>query len=173
MDFRIAVNKSLDFLRKEKRKKRSAEMKTSLDSANNFRPDFRDKGRSPEENLERSQDIHILKESISRLPKNQRVAFTLSKYDGINNKEIADIMGTTVSSVESLMHRAKKNLQKKLFTHFEKDLRKGKKFLMLIFLIMLIQFPDVILKFSSVRKILNTPQVYERNTVTVSDRGWE
>lgn len=171
--YRIAVNKSLDFLRKEKRKKRSSELKTSLDSQNNFRSDFSDKGKNPEENLELSQDIHILKESINRLPENQRVVFTLSKYDGISNKEIAEIMGTTLSSVESLMHRAKINLRKKLFSHFKKEMGKGKKFLILIFFIIFSQFPDTILKSSIFRIVSDIPQVFEQNIVTISDRGLE
>jgi len=37
-------------------------------------------------------------------------------------KEIADIMETTVSAVESLIHRAKTNLKKKLYKYYERNL---------------------------------------------------
>ena len=36
----------------------------------------------------------------------------LNKLDGLSYKEVADIMETTVSTIESLLHRAKKNLKK-------------------------------------------------------------
>jgi RNA polymerase sigma-70 factor (ECF subfamily) len=38
----------------------------------------------------------------------KRIAFTLSKMDGFNNLEIAEIMNTTIIAVESLVYRAKK-----------------------------------------------------------------
>ena len=49
---------------------------------------------------------------IDKLPENQKTAFTLHKVEGLSYQEIAEVMETTVSSVESLMHRAKENLKK-------------------------------------------------------------
>jgi RNA polymerase sigma-70 factor (ECF subfamily) len=40
----------------------------------------------------------------------KRIAFTLSKMDGFNNLEIAEIMNTTIIAVESLVYRAKRKL---------------------------------------------------------------
>jgi RNA polymerase sigma-70 factor (ECF subfamily) len=56
----------------------------------------------------------ILQHAIDEIPENQRIAFVLAKYDELSYKEIAEIMNSTVSSVESLVHRAKSNLQKRL-----------------------------------------------------------
>ncbi|MBD3305062.1 hypothetical protein GF339_01795, partial [candidate division KSB3 bacterium] len=47
------------------------------------------------------------------------IAFTLSKYDGLRATEIAEVMDTTVASVESLIHRAKTNLRKRLSRYYE------------------------------------------------------
>ena len=55
------------------------------------------------------------------MPKNQKIAFTLSKYEDLSYKEIADVMQLSLSSVESLIFRAKKNLQKKLIKIYKKD----------------------------------------------------
>ena len=56
--------------------------------------------------------------AIAELPENQRVAFTLNKVEGLSYQEVSEIMKSTVSSVESLMHRAKNNLKKKLEDHY-------------------------------------------------------
>ncbi len=56
---------------------------------------------------------------METLPENQKTVITLGKYQGLSNHEIADIMDTSLSSVESLMHRAKKNLHKKLVHYYE------------------------------------------------------
>ncbi|RYY58871.1 MAG: RNA polymerase sigma factor, partial [Chitinophagaceae bacterium] len=41
-------------------------------------------------------------------------AFVLQKLEGLRQDEIAAVLDTTVSSVESLLHRAKQNLRKEL-----------------------------------------------------------
>jgi len=53
------------------------------------------------------------------LPENQKIAFTLHKVEGLSYQEISDVMKTSVSSVESLMHRAKNNLKKLLHDHYQ------------------------------------------------------
>ncbi|HEY9124544.1 MAG TPA: RNA polymerase sigma factor [Bacteroidales bacterium] len=52
-----------------------------------------------------------LTNAIDNLPERQRTAFTLYKYQDLGHQEIAEIMGLSVSAVESLIHRAKQNLQ--------------------------------------------------------------
>jgi RNA polymerase sigma-70 factor (ECF subfamily) len=62
----------------------------------------------------------MLHGAIDSLAENQRVAFTLNKYEDLSYKEISEVMNLSVSSVESLIHRAKVNLQKKLFECYKK-----------------------------------------------------
>ena len=50
---------------------------------------------------------------------NQKIAFTLHKLEGLSYQEVAEIMETSVSSVESLMHRAKTNLRKLLENYYQ------------------------------------------------------
>ena len=69
--------------------------------------------------LDKKEDAATLFKVINRLPENQRVAFTLHKLEGLSYQEVSDIMKTTLSSVESLMHRAKTNLRKGLEEHYK------------------------------------------------------
>ena len=120
--YQISVNKSLDFIRKKKRKKRFA----FVLSLAGFRDEEKELQLStpanPHTDLEQKERIHILNQAINLLPENQKVAITLSKFEGFSNKEITEIMGTSVSAVDSLLHRAKNKLQKKLYQFYEKHL---------------------------------------------------
>ena len=70
------------------------------------------------ENKEKSETIYF---AINTLPKTQKVVFTLAKLDGKSYQEIVDITGKSLSSVESIMFRAKKNLQKKLEDFYKNE----------------------------------------------------
>lgn len=120
--YRIAVNKSLDFLRKKKRKKRAAVIKSLFDLESGGREMPLPNDNDPADKIEQEERLGILQEAISKLPENQRIAFTLSKCEGLGNNEIADIIGKSVSSIESLVHRAKKKLRGLLYKYFEQDL---------------------------------------------------
>lgn len=116
--YRIAVNKSLDFIRRSKRKKRWAELtRINLDQKNETDHWFADEG-NPHLTLENNERIKILNSAVDTLPQNQKTAFTLHKYEDLSYKEVAEILNTSVSSVESLMHRAKINLQQKLSKYY-------------------------------------------------------
>jgi RNA polymerase sigma-70 factor (ECF subfamily) len=65
---------------------------------------------------ERSRQIS---EALLSLPANQRMALVLKRYDDLSYEEIAQVLGCSVSAVESLLVRAKRTLQEKL-KHFEK-----------------------------------------------------
>ena len=113
--YRISINKSLDFLRKQKRKKRIADLRGLFLFQN--RPSS-----SPHQQLEEKERREILQEQIGLLAENQRIAIVLSQYDRLSNKQIAQIMETSESAVESLLHRAKVNLHKNLRKYFGKNL---------------------------------------------------
>jgi len=118
--YRITVSKSLDHLRKKKRKKRFAYIQSLFGSDDKpviEAPDFHHPGVTLD-NKERSA---VLFKAISQLPENQKIAFTLHKLEGLSYQEISEVMKTSVSSIESLMHRAKNNLKKWLITNYEND----------------------------------------------------
>lgn len=119
--YRIAVNKSLDHIRKKKRKKRFAQLVflDSMEGNEVFEVPALD---NPQKELEDSERSKVLLFAINQLPKNQKIAITLSKFEKLTNKEITSIMDTSLSAVEALMHRAKTNLRKKLQNYYEKHI---------------------------------------------------
>ncbi|NLO69015.1 MAG: RNA polymerase sigma factor, partial [Bacteroidales bacterium] len=52
---------------------------------------------------------------MESIPEKQRTAFVLYEYDDLSYKEISEVMNVSIPSVESLLFRARKNLQKKLW----------------------------------------------------------
>ena len=113
--YRIAVNKSLNLIAKRKRKRRIQTVSTFFGFGEEKERDYADiHTHNPAEQLE-DQEIKIaLQTAIEKLPKSQQMAFVLRKYDNRSYVEIAEIMETTVSAVESLIHRASRNLKKNL-----------------------------------------------------------
>jgi RNA polymerase sigma-70 factor (ECF subfamily) len=70
--------------------------------------------KTPEDHLiDSEQSLHLL-DALNDLPTSQRIAIVLKIYDGLSYHEIAQVMDRSVSAVDSLLIRAKKNLQKKL-----------------------------------------------------------
>ena len=59
-----------------------------------------------------------------RLPEQQRIALTLSYFDDIDNAGIAEIMGNTISAVESLLKRGRQALRDRL-RRSERDFRQA------------------------------------------------
>jgi len=138
--YRIAVNRSIDFIRSKKRKKRFAPVMSLLGMQEQGWEPSAPVQEMPDEQMEQEERLNVLHGAIDKLPENQRIAFTLSKCDYLGNKEIARIMGVSLSSVDSLIHRAKKNLRKQLFKYFEKDLRKNPKLLLFLSIIFFLFF---------------------------------
>jgi RNA polymerase sigma-70 factor (ECF subfamily) len=73
-----------------------------------------DVSQSPEDLLLAKERSRRISEALQSLPENQRMALILKRYDNLSYDEIGRVMGCSVSAVESLLVRAKKNLQGKL-----------------------------------------------------------
>lgn len=114
--YRIAVNKCLEEIRRRGRQKRSAHLEDISDSSiQNQAADFFHPGVA----LEDQERAKVLFTAIEQLPDQQQVAFTLAKVEQLSYEEISKVMEKSVSSVESLIHRAKQNLKKLLVTYYE------------------------------------------------------
>ena len=121
--YRIAVNRSLNFIRDNKRYRRNRPVDDLAGEGKDISQRFISaETENPEYSLENRQRAVILHNAVDALPKNQRIVFVLSKYEDLSNREIAEVMNLSVSSVESLMYRAKKNLQKKLLKYYRKNI---------------------------------------------------
>ena len=71
--------------------------------------------------LENKERAGILFKHINQLPDNQKVAFTLCNVEGLSYQEITEVMQISLSSVESLLFRAKTNLRKTLKDYYIKQ----------------------------------------------------
>jgi RNA polymerase sigma factor (sigma-70 family) len=56
-------------------------------------------------------DLEPVLEALARLPLNQRAAIVMREVEGRTYAEIASVLGVTVSSVEALIFRARRNLR--------------------------------------------------------------
>ena len=71
------------------------------------------------ERMERDESDRAVAAAIATLPERQRAAIVLT-YDGeLTNVEVASVLGTSVSSIESLLVRAKRTLREKLARHLD------------------------------------------------------
>jgi RNA polymerase sigma factor (sigma-70 family) len=119
--YRITITKAMDHIRRKKRKKRFAVIQSLFGNNNEVihePPDFHHPGVS----LDNKETASVLFKAVQKLPENQKIAFTLNKIEGLNYQEISEVMNATVSSVESLLHRAKNNLKKHLEEYYKKEL---------------------------------------------------
>ena len=116
--YRITVTKSLELLRKKNRKKRFAFVQSLVGMENNLpATDFFHPGIG----LENKERAVILFKAIEKLPEKQKTAFVLHKVEHLSYTEIAEVMKLSLSSIESLIFRAKQNLQKYLSSYYEEN----------------------------------------------------
>ncbi|MEM9648520.1 MAG: RNA polymerase sigma factor [Bacteroidota bacterium] len=120
--YRISVNKSLEFIRKRKTKKRFGFMQSitgsemPLDKTSYF-TEFNHPGIQ----LENKEKSEMLFAAINKLPEAQKVVFTLHRIDGLSYREISEVTEKSISSIESLLFRAKRNLQKILTKYYKNE----------------------------------------------------
>jgi RNA polymerase sigma-70 factor (ECF subfamily) len=118
--YRIAINKSLNHLRKTKRKSLVSSIEQFFSSDKNTALDIEDKtANDSPHSIDYKERSKVLQSAIGSLPENQRIAFTLNKFDELSYQEITEVMGLSMASVESLIHRAKLSLQKKLIYYYK------------------------------------------------------
>ncbi|MFD2115947.1 RNA polymerase sigma factor [Paenibacillus yanchengensis] len=72
----------------------------------------------PEQQMLRNERMEMVREAINKLPDKQRSALILREYDQLDYQEIATIMGQTVSSVKSLLFRARASIKTHLEPYF-------------------------------------------------------
>ena len=111
--YRIATTKALEEIRKKKAQKRFAFF-TNLFSDDNEIMHEPVEFEHPGVVLEHKEiSIHLFR-AINQLSDNQKVAYTLCNIEGLSYQEIQEVMEISLSSVESLLFRAKTNLRKSL-----------------------------------------------------------
>jgi RNA polymerase sigma-70 factor (ECF subfamily) len=119
--YRITVSKSLELIRRRNRKKRTGILFSLFGNEDYLMVTNTSSFYHPGIKLENKERAVILFQAIEKLPVNQRTAFTLHKLENLSYAELAEVMGISVSSVESLMFRAKQNLRKLLGNYYDQN----------------------------------------------------
>ncbi|WP_019534046.1 RNA polymerase sigma factor [Paenibacillus ginsengihumi] len=109
--YTIARNTVLSELRKHKN------MKVSLEESG-YVPQT-DLEKQPEQTVLRNEKVHMVRDAINNLPEKQRSALILREYEQLDYQEIANILGQTVSSVKSLLFRARASVKVQLEPYFD------------------------------------------------------
>jgi RNA polymerase sigma-70 factor (ECF subfamily) len=112
--YRITTNLCLNELKSARRRKWFSFHRSDKDSVNSVEETSSDGSPSAEDLLLARERSRQISDALQSLPSNQRMALVLKRYDDLSYEEIAQIMGCSVSAVESLVVRAKRNLQEKL-----------------------------------------------------------
>lgn len=100
--YRVVVNSCLDY-RKQHPPLSLMEEAIVLDEA-----------LQQEEILLQTEEQLKLEKEIGALPERQRVALNLCFYEGLSNKEAAQVMGVGLKALQSLVMRAKTTLKERL-----------------------------------------------------------
>ncbi|WP_315835683.1 RNA polymerase sigma factor [Bradyrhizobium prioriisuperbiae] len=108
--YRVVTNRCIDMRRRPRTE--------NVDAV----PEMADKQPDATSVIERNEVSGMLEAAMQRLPEQQRVAVILSYHENMSNGEIADVMETTVSAVESLLKRGRQQLREILRRH-ERDIR--------------------------------------------------
>ncbi len=101
--YRVVTNLAIDRMRRQKPQAKPEVLDVIADSAPRA-----------DESLEHKDQQEALEDAIAALPDRQRAALNLCFYEGLSNKEAADILDVGVKGLESLLMRAKKALKEDL-----------------------------------------------------------
>ncbi len=117
--YKITANLCLNELKSARRRKWFFFHRFDGESKDSIEETFPDDSPTAEDLLLKGERSRRITEAIESLTANQRLALVLKTYEDLPYQEIAQIIGCSVSAVESLLFRAKRTLQKKS-TIFEK-----------------------------------------------------
>ena len=118
--YTIATRLALNRLRKRKRLRWFSLDQLQEDTADGPGREFpSDPADQPDLSSEQTEREAMVRRALDTLPAAQKTAVVLSRYEGLSYKQIAEVMETSVSAVESKLHRAKQTLKKKLSDYFE------------------------------------------------------
>ena len=112
--YRSAINASLDLVRLRKRAN-----SVSLDVVD-FDQSSTSSVATPEDDLADTELRELLRQAVAKLEGRAATAFTLRYYEGYDNRQIAEVLGTSQLVVAVTLHRARTRLRKEIGNYLEK-----------------------------------------------------
>ncbi|HWR17013.1 MAG TPA: RNA polymerase sigma factor [Terriglobales bacterium] len=113
--YRIASNLSVNYIRDTKYER--PEMSVSLDEPDEetgTTMDLADKSINAEQDLIRRERLAAIKKHVQALPERQRNAVFMHKYQGMDYKQISEVLNISESATKSLLFRAYETLRERL-----------------------------------------------------------
>jgi RNA polymerase sigma-70 factor (ECF subfamily) len=113
--YRIATNLGVNHAR-DTRHERSASTVylDEADSETGTTPDVADSTPSAEANLLRRERMKAIRQHVMALPERQKTAVLMHKYEGMDYKQIGEVLKLSESATKSLLFRAYQTLREKL-----------------------------------------------------------
>lgn len=113
--YRIATNLGVNYAR-DNRHERNASMVylSEVDPETGMTPDVADTTPGAEANLLRRERLNAIRQHVLALPERQRMAVLMHKYEGMDYKQIGDVLKLSESATKSLLFRAYQSLRDKL-----------------------------------------------------------
>jgi len=113
--YRVVANHCLNYRRRQKRDAPLISLDNSLSGKDESSLQHaQEQDQQPERLLQQQEIQKVLKRAITKLPDRQRMAIILYRFEGLSYKEIAKVLGCSLSAVESLLFRAMTNLKEEL-----------------------------------------------------------
>jgi len=113
--YRIATNLGVNHAR-DTRHERSASTiyLDETDSETGTTPDVADSSPSAEANILRRERMNAIRQHVMSLPERQQSAVLMHKYEGMDYKQIGEVLKLSESATKSLLFRAYQTLREKL-----------------------------------------------------------
>ena len=106
--YKIAKNRTIDFIRKKKLNTVSIE---GQGDENSLKPQYEDSGLKPDEIFERKRRAQVVGKAVEKLPLEYREVIIMYHIDGLKYEEIAEILGLPIGTVKNRIFRARKILK--------------------------------------------------------------
>jgi len=104
--YRVVINLCLDY--KKRNKFNTSDKYDEVESHMNIQDGI----------IEMKRRQELLDKYLLQLPERQQIALNLCFYEGVSNKEAAEIMDINLKALQSLIMRAKTNLKEKLQKYY-------------------------------------------------------
>lgn len=109
--YRVATNRCIDELRKNKNLISFSLDKNVIVDGEEVKIDIPDDTESIEETIEKKDLSVLIKSFLTQLPDDQRLILILREYDGLSYEEISELLKIPVGTVKSRINRARNSLK--------------------------------------------------------------
>jgi len=113
--YRIATNLAVNHARDTRHERPEVSMSLDEpDTETGLMPDLPDGTPNVEEHILRRERLAAIRSHVQALPERQRMAVIMHKYQGMDYRQIAEVLHLSESATKSLLFRAYESLREKL-----------------------------------------------------------